>query len=295
MAVVGGEPLHDSVVQMMAQRDGLSSSEAREKVADVLRLAVAARDAAGPSASSELLTEQRREHLLRAARARLWLREHFEAEHQPEDIPPEDPLLAKVKGDIRVFHPRLHVACQLVATPTGIEDRDALFEAAADPNWREQARAVFEPAARRMLRHVPTGDTEACKIMATMMRWMDREADGVSLRVEQAAFDLDACADKDEQGRCLKPQLDPDWVEQVRAAAGPGFLPSFETRFGLHLVYVQEIVPEQDPEGPEAEALARQRAHTPWRAEALEAYFDALAKDRAVKLAEPAEPVEPAP
>lgn len=288
----GEQPRPDeTLVQLVAERDDVSPQRARQYIEDVRRMAAAARKQQGVL---DPLDEERREHVRRAARARVWLDEDFEPRHRPQDIPSEHPLLQQALGDLRLFHPRLHIVCQLVAKPAQFEDRDDLVQRAAEPGFKQRAQKALEPVAQRVQRYVPTGDPEACQLANSLMRWMKTERDGVRIDFEQGAFDLDACAKTAPDGSCIEPALAPEWTEQVRAAQAPGFLPPFETRFGWHLVYVREIAEAHEPPEAEKKQEAAQHIHPKWRAEAFDAYLDQLRKQASVKIAETLE-VEGAP
>lgn len=283
---IAGRRIDPAVVDMVRERDEVSAAQARSYVADVLRMAAAAGDDAERS-STELIDADRREHLLRAARARVWLQEGFESRHRPQDIPDDDPMLQRAMQDIRVFHPRLHVLCQLVAKPTTEDDLDAMLEVASDPQWQAAAKAMLEPVARRAERYVPKGDPEACQILGRLLRWVETERGDVQIGYEQGVFDLDACAQKAPDGTCEQAQWVPEWTEQVEQATGPGLLPPFQTRFGWHLVYIKEIAEPREADGPDAHSYAREHVHPKWQAEAFAEYLDALRKEKSVKLADP--------
>jgi hypothetical protein len=279
-----------AVVRMVAERDGVDEAQARARVADTLRAVAAAREAAAVQADEAPLVEPaREEHLRRAALARVWLEDGFEPDHEPQDIPDDAPLLQQAKATARYIHPRLHLLCQLVALPSGPGTTEEIFAAAALPAWKDAARARFDPVAQRMQRYVRADDRDACGLMQKLMQFEEHDADGVTLRVEAQAFDLDACAETAADGSCREPKFVPEWVEQVRVAEPPGFLPAFSTRFGWHLVFVQEILPERTLDDPQTMSWLRGEVHRQWQHEAFQEYIDRLRELRAVRIAPAAE------
>ncbi len=292
LARVGDEVVDASVVRMVAERDGVDEAEARERVADTLRAVAAARRAAAQEPEPAPLVEPtREEHLLRAARARVWLHDDFEPEHGVDAIPDDDPLLAQTKASAKFVHPRLHLLCQLVAVPSEGTTLAEMIDIASDPAWMEKARARFEPAAERLQRYVRPEDPDACGLMPKLLRFDQREGDGVTLRIEAQAFDLDACEERADDGSCKTPSFLPDWTERVRAAEPPGFIPPFSTRYGWHLVFVQEVLPERSLDDPETIAWLRREVHPRWQHQAFQQYIDRLRERRAVRIADP----EPTP
>lgn len=285
VARIDAEPVHASVVEHVARRDGLDLQAARLQVEDTLRLYAAARARQAETTEPEpLVTPRRREHLVRGAKARLYLEEKFEPDHRAEDIPADHDLMAQAAATSRLVHPRIHWLCQLVAKPTGLEG-DALFERAKDPEWMAKARARFEPVAERMRRYIPVGDAEACSMMKRMLRWETKEADGVTLKIDAQGFVLDACLEKAEDGTCAKPQWAPEWTEEVERMQAPGFAEAFQTRFGLHLVYLAEVADAQLLEDPGTDALLREAVLPAWRRGALRDLLAELRHKRAVKFA----------
>jgi hypothetical protein len=284
LARIGGEVLDASVVQWIADRDGLTFEDARAKVADTLRLVAAARSDAIE------LSPERREYLRRGALARLWLHTRYEPEHGPEDIPGDDPLLERARADHRHVHPKLHRICQLLAVPAGEHEAEEARTIAESEGWRARALRRFEPAAERMRAYVQTRDPQACEEMTGLLRFEQREADDVVLRVESAAFVLDACAQTDEAGQCRVPRWVPEWVEQVEQAeqvGTPGFLPPFWTRFGRHLVFVLDVMPARELDDPQTEAYLREVTHPAWSRNAFDEEVERLHAKHTVRRADP--------
>jgi hypothetical protein len=288
IARVGDEPLHASVIDQVAARDGVDADEARQRVADVLRLVAAARaEREGIDDPADLVSQHRVAHLERAARARLWLETDFEPKHRPSDIPADHPLLARARTSKRHVHPRVHMICQVIAMPLEELDDDARAQRAGDASWRQRAKSVLDPIADRLRRHLPERDAEACKLIQQWVRLEGSTDDDVRLRVESGGFDLEACGEEADDGSCLRPQFTPRWTEPVSRAEGPGFLPPFFTEFGLHLVYVVDILAPRSLDDPETDAYLREQVHEQWQREQFAAYVQRLREKRAVRLAPP--------
>ncbi len=286
--------LDAAVVEHIAARDGLSPEAARARAVDTLRLVAAGRErhAQGKADPGPVLSPRRAEHLRRAARARLWLSERFEPEHGPQDIPDDDPRLVRARLDPRLVHPEIHVACQVVVEPppevTALEAKAAIT---VDPAWREAAQAAAAPLLARIERNVPVGDAEACALVEREVE-LSGPAEDPRLQItfsRAGGFDLDACAELDEAGACSKPRFDPEWTARVRALAVPGRTAPFFTRFGLHLVQLEQRLPPQPADDPATEQAVRASVLDPWRAEAFDRRLEALGRARTVRLALAAE------
>jgi hypothetical protein len=287
IARIGDETLYGSVVEHVAARDGVDLEEARQRVADVLRLVAAARARQdGVDDPIDLVSPHRVRHLERAARARLWLETDFEARHRPSDIPADDPRLQAMRTSPKFIHPVVHMVCQLIAMPPVDLERSDAEALAEDPAWRKRAQAVFEPVADRMRRHLPEGDADLCKLMQQWVH-LEKPGDDVRFRVESGGFDLEACAQVGENGECKTPAFSPRWTEPVSRAQGAGFLPPFFTEFGLHLVYVIDILPARSLDDPDTDTFLRETAHAGWQQEAFATYVQRLREKRTVRLAPP--------
>lgn len=290
-ARVAGLPLHRSVVEHIAARDGLSPEQARVRAEETLRLVAAAREAAAAEGKAPGLRPQREQHLRRAARARLWLRERFEASHGPADIPDDHPILQRAWSDSRLVHPELFVLCQAIVEPPDVDDLDAKAEITADPSWREAASAVMAPLVERIERTVPVGDPDACSLITTQVTLSGQPSDErLTLTMSRpGGFDLDACLEPDDEGGCAKPQFAPEWTEVVRTMSPPRLGRPFFSRFGLHLVYVVEHLPAQTADDPDTDAALRQAVLEPWRAAALDRELQQMGQQRAVRMVRPTE------
>lgn len=282
----GADGADSRIVSMVAARDQLDEQAAAHKVADVLRLAKLAQQERANTAQGEpepLLSPQRSAHIERAALARLWLRAVFEPAHRPEDIELDDPAYLRFAGSSRYVHPQLYMTCQLIAVPTDLKGT-ALLEKAKDPQWQAVAQPLFEATAQRLRRYVDAKDPDACTLMQRMLRFATKEQDGVTLRVESSAFDLDACAEKRPDGTCAVPTFVPEWVARVRVAEPPQFLPTFLSRFGFHQVLVTKILPAHLPEDPATQTWLRQQVHPGWRFTAFATTLKRLREQHNVRM-----------
>jgi hypothetical protein len=289
---VGGLVLDAAVVEHVAARDGLPADAAQARAVDTLRLVAAGRErhARGGADPGPVLAPRRAEHLRRAARARLWLTERFEPAHGPGDIPHDDPRLVRARQDPRLVHPALHVVCQVVVEPpptvTTLEAKAAIT---TDPAWREAATAVLAPILARVERNVPVDDAEACALVDREVE-LSGSGDDPRFHVGRprlSGFDLDACAETDAAGACVQPRFDPAWTAVVRALPAPGRSAPFFTRFGLHLVQLQERLPPQPAGDPATEQAVRAAVLDAWRADALARRLVALQHAHTVRMADP--------
>lgn len=287
---VGGLPLHEAVVQYVAERDGLRPEDARARAVETLRLVAAAREARADG-EPPAVRPQRAEHLRRTARARLWLRERFEATHGAADIPEDHPLLVNARGNPRLVHPELFVVCQVLVEPPDVQDEQAKASITTDPDWRESASATMELLLQRIDRYVPPDDPDTCDLIATQVELAGALDDPrLSLRYERpGGFDLDACAEEGDDGSCVRPQFAPEWTEVVRQLPAPSLSSPFFTRFGLHLVYVSERLPDRPAGDPATEEALRQAVLDPWRAESLDQALQQIGEQRAVRMVRPTE------
>nr|MCH9685995.1 hypothetical protein [Deltaproteobacteria bacterium] len=255
-------------------------------------------DDPGPTVSA-----RRASHLRRAARARLWLTERFEPEHRPQDIPDDDPRLLRARASKSLVHPKLWTTCQVLVlppapppppgqppgTPVSANPDDPR---AKDPAWQQAAREALAPLQARIERNVPADDPEACTLISREVT-LSGQPDDPQLRITfegLGGFDLDACAEAGPDGQCIEPQFDPTWTATVRNAADPGSPPPFFTRFGLHLVHVHEILPQQLAGEPATEEAVRAAVHEAWRTEALSNELDRMGKTAGLRMAAPTEP-----
>lgn len=281
---IDGQPIHPGVVAHVAARDGLDPATARAHVVDTLRLVAAAR--ADPSSAS--LSDARREHLLRTARARLVLAVDFEATHRLEDVPANDPLVQRARGEQRFAHPALHHVCQLIAEPPGRLEGEALAKHTEDPAWRERAMRRMQDVRRHVEATIPVADAEACDLLLRDVPLEQGNDDAaILLRGEGAGgFDLDACAVAPAaDGTCAEPRFAPEWVDAVRTGPVPGLRGPFATRFGIHLALVREILPASMPGDDGFEASVREAVYPVWRSKALGQWMATLRTQHAALVA----------
>ena len=164
------------------------------------------------------------------------------------------------------------------------------FRRTADPAWREVASAVMGPLREQVERYVPLGDPEACELIAQQVRLVGPLDPRVSLSSPRlGGFDLEACLQRDDDGRCAQPQFAPEWTELVRTMSPPELSRPFFTRFGLHLVYLAEHLPPRPADDPATNAALRQAVLEPWRAEQLDRALQQMGQQRAVRMVRPTE------
>ncbi|MBK6917126.1 MAG: hypothetical protein IPH07_06980 [Deltaproteobacteria bacterium] len=265
------------VVAMVAARDGLDAEAARQRVE--ARRRIAADALAGADLPEALLSPSRRAHLARTAAARVALADLFEASHGAEDIPDDDPMLQRARADGRFVHPRLHRVCQVIATPPGKLEGDALAAALAAPGWEARATEVIATLRRHVEATVPLGDPQACALMLSMLRLEhDDPDDDVVLRGEGGGgFDLTACAVAPAaDGSCSEPRFAPEWTAVIGDGPTPGVRGPFTTRFGVHLALVLEVLPARGPDDPGFDAEVREAVLLPWRTEAFGRWLEQL-------------------
>lgn len=258
------------VVAMVAARDGLDDADATAEVA--LRRRIAADALARAEEPESLLPPSRRSHLVRTAAARVALHDLFEASHGAADIPDDDPMLQRARGDGRFVHPRLHRVCQIIAEPPGKLQGDALAAAIATPGWRERADAAIAVLRGHVEASVPLTDPQACALMlAQLPLERDDPDDDVVLRAEGGGgFDLDACSVAPAaDGSCDAPRFAPEWTSVIADGPTPGLRGPFATRFGVHLALVLDVLPAAGPEQPDFDANLRAAVLLPWRTEAF--------------------------
>lgn len=274
-----------AVVQMVAERDGLSNAAAREHVQQVALLSKAARaEQDGRADPPPLLTEARKRFVRRAALARVWMHDTFEPTHGVAEIADDDPIFVRALASPKHVRPRLSMLCQVAAVPAGFDDRDAMLQKAEDPEWQATTKARVDAIADRMQRYVRPDDPQSCRLMGKLMRFENKDDGIVKLSVESKAFNLDACLREDASGACLEPRWAPEWVEHVRPRTEPGFIKPFRTRFGYHLVFLVQVLEPAPADDPATLAATRAAILGPWRAASYDRDLDALRKKWAVKV-----------
>ncbi len=292
VARVGGLWVDAAMVEHIAERDGLSEAEARQRALDIARLVAAGRRqrATAGEEAEPALPPRRAEHLRRAALARLWLEERFEPAHGLDDIPDDDPRLLRARQNPRLVHPEIHQVCQVVVQPPGVDDLDEKAVITARTEWQQAAQAALDPVVERIERNVPIGDSEACQLIQREIQLSEAPtAPELELSFPKpGGFDLTACVQiRESDGECIQPLFDPDWTARVAAMDAPSLSPPFFTRFGLHLVYLAERLPAQPAGAPETERAVREAVLDAWRAEQLDVQLQQMGKARSVRLVQP--------
>ncbi len=293
----GALELDQRVVEDIAAREKLDEGEARERALDQLRLVAARRVELDERETApehpDDLDPARREHLERAALARLWLREVFEPAHAAGTIPERviqqnlaDPSLTQ-----RLFHPTLWFVCQALIVPSdkGEDGRSikAPTEGEAGERWQADAGRAFAPLVARV---EAVADelvaNEDCSVLANIVgaskREFESDSGGLTIRYERFVF-----APSEAQN------FDQTWVETVTERAEPHVVGPFATQFGLHLVVVNRIEPASLPAGSmpadqlaaAREAKLRAELEQAWRADQLQRTLAEARDRRVVRLA----------
>lgn len=286
VAVIDGEVLDQSVIDMLAQRHDISPEAARELAVSRLRLAAAAR--ARNRAANAVTDEQiraidpERESLLRkAALARLTLEEDFEAKHGPSAMP-DELIDANLERSID-FHPKIHFVCQVLVVPneTPPEDQPLVF-APEDEAWWDGAQAFLGPLYETMERYVSDPGAEPdCERFLSVTRALPKLSpdETYAFRGEGAVFET-----------CARDRLDPGFVDALCEVDKPGWHGPFRTAYGLHYAAVLRVEDEFLPETSERRSYLRQSMLDAWRAQKYPEYIERLRSERTVRIAGPGAP-----
>ena len=289
MARIDGMPLDAKVVEAIAARDGLDEAAARERGLETLRLA-AAHIAEAEQARSEHpqgIADARREHILRTARARLWLETEFEPNAQPEDIPRAvlDSNLDDPAQLSRHFHGKRHLVCNILVLPAAKgEDGRNLKPDLEDEAWTEKASAFMAEVRDRLREYDDDFRKEKnCDIAYQYLGMIDPPEDGeLELRLETLVVENPETFVK-------------EFTDQVLAVYGPqSTVEPFFTEYGLHFLYVLQIRESNLPSGefPEAELRDKrrealsERMHPAWQEHHFKQTVENLRKKRVVRLAQ---------
>ncbi|MBL4684164.1 MAG: hypothetical protein JKY37_06220 [Nannocystaceae bacterium] len=289
--MVDAKPLDASVVRQLATRDGVSEDVARAQAIETLQLAAGSRAAHAQQQYSDprpQIAATRRQHLLRAARARLWLDEDFASPRTPAAIPDDDPILGRALSSSSYVHPRVHRICQVVVIPADAKNMTEAELITRDPAWRARAMSVLSPLAARIQRYIPASDPEACGLIGRSMSVLRPETvdEDLLLRFEsQLAFDLTACAEVADDGRCVKPNFDPMWTERIGTLDPGTYSEVFAGSWGLHFASLVAIEPLRDLADPSTSVLIREQIHLKWLVREFANYMEALQRDSAVRVA----------
>lgn len=271
LGALNADLIDDNVIRMIARRDDLSQAAARERAEDIVRLARMRRRVLTARSTGDRavggLDRVRAVHLTRAALARLWLTDVFEPSHLGEHMPAQR-VAANLERPV-YFHERLHVLCNLIVVPSKQDAKGRHVEAPDAPRWHAQAKRFLEPIARRIQRHLPDPSVERdCGVLQQLVQLEDRQSDDgqLTLRLETGLMSV-----------CREDLWDPRFVAALcDPAQGPGWFGPFSTGFGVHLVAVLAIKPENRPDKQEREAFLRATLLDDWRAQALQHELDAL-------------------
>lgn len=275
VAEVAGKTLDASVVAMIAERDDVDEATARERALDTLRLAADYEQAQAAQAAEAVLIDPAREaHLLRSARARLWLEEDFEPKHRPEDIPAD--LIAANMGKRAIFHPEVHAICNAIVMPAAVDDETGRHAMPPDDAaWWARARDYLQPIEAALRRYIVDPSTEpGCGLFGRVARMAAPESDEFFLKVEQGGYTV-----------CARDLWDPGFVDALCGLSEPAWVDPFRTEFGLHFVVVLQITPANEPDDAGKKAFLRERMHTPWRQQAFGEYMERLRAKRTVRFA----------
>lgn len=276
VAQIDGEVLDASVVRMLAERDSIDEEQARERALETLRLAAAYRETLEAGSAEAVLIEPGRERQLRrSARARLWLEEDFEPKHEPKDLPGE--IIEQNIGLRSVFHPEVHQLCQVIIQPAEKDpDTGRPRQAPDDEVWWEAASRYLEPIQQRLERYIPDPSTEpGCEFFGKVARRADDEKnEALALKIEQGGYAV-----------CEREFWDEGFSDALCGKAPePMWVGPFRTRFGLHLVAVVHISPENLPDDEGKRAYLREKMHPNWQKQAFGEYMERLRAKRTVRL-----------
>jgi hypothetical protein len=275
VAEIDGHVLDASVVEMIAERDELDEDAAKEKALETLRLAVAYEQARKEeSAEFELIDPARETHLLRSARARLWLEEDFEPKHTPADIPAD--VIAANMNKRGVFHPEIYAICNAIVMPAEMDDENGRHALPPDdPQWWARAEEYMKPIEAALRQYIPDpGQEPNCKFFGKVARLAAPESDDLYLKIEQGGF-----------AACKKDRWDPGFVDALCGQKETGWIDGFRTQFGVHFVALLKIDPANEPDDEGKKAYLRERMHAPWQQEAFGEYMERLRAKRTVRYA----------
>lgn len=271
-----------AVLADLAARDELSPEAAERHARQVATLAARYLARSGISAArpDELIVPEgqslpgispaREAHLLRSARARVWLSDVFEPSHRPEDMP----AAAYERADALTMpsHGTIHVVCNFIVGPASEKEPSKPAEgednapagpllAKDDPDWRARAERKAEALMARMRTIIPDPSTEPdCELFSYLLQLgIDTSPEpDLTIRVESGGFDS-----------CVSEAWDPGWVEALCPVTTPSWVGPFWTKYGVHVVPVFKVVEADRYEASEREARVREKNLVPWRSAAL--------------------------
>jgi len=297
IAVVAGVPLAAVQVKEVEAREGIGEEAALASALDTLRLAAARREELGEAAE---LDPVRDANLRASALVRAYLRDVFEPEHGPAKM--SDKFLAQnivpPQRAARHFHPRLHALCQVIVIPKQSKEKDAkpVLAPKDDEQWWTDAHGLLDPIVHRMRQWEPdfAGEKQCSLVFtAASLGRMESEDGELLIKTEGGMFEVDR-----------KDLWSDVWVDALLAAKPKSFVGPFRTEFGIHFVYVLDImqdtlvVPhnsEEDVRIPAESEAFREIGLDEWRAvEAFPNHIRDLRERHLVRLSE-AGPGAPGP
>ena len=267
---------------MLAERDGFDEATARTQATDVLRLAAAYVESHGV----EGLRPPRVEHLVRSARARLFLRETFEKEFSLESIP--EGVVTGERELGRRVHPTVLMVCQILVKPPHTDGGTKVTQRPDDPAWLAKAEALSDRAAERFTALFPDPGAEPdCEQMTRVLQsspdLLAGTDDTMELKIETGLYD--PCGEL--------------WVEGFRTAMcgveETGWSPRFETELAVHRVAVVEVYPSNMPTDGDLEMAIRRDLIAEWRGRNYQDYVARIAQKHDVRVADDDAPAESPP
>jgi hypothetical protein len=276
VAQIDDRTLDASVVEMIAKRDDITKDEAKALALDQLRLAAAyEEEVAAQAAESVLIDPARQRHLLRSARARLWLTEDFEPRHGLDAVPKA--LIDQNIEKRDVFHPRIHWICMAIVMPAETDDEGRHFTPPDDEQWWTRARALATTVEERLHRYIPKPQDEPnCDFFGQVARLGNPKTDeDLFLKIEASGLHV-----------CARDRWDPLFVEAFCDKVDePRWVEPFRTQFGVHVAAVIRIDESTQAEGDERRKYLREQLHPPWQAQAFSQYLERLRAKQTVRLA----------
>lgn len=268
---VGDRVLDQAVVDDLARHEDIGEAAARRRAVLTLQLA-AAHEAAVAEGLAAPIDPARRRHLVRNAKARLFLEQVYTAEHGPDAVP--DNVVARELASPRHFHPRLHFVCQVIVMAPQPPGGDPVL-APEDEQWRARARTELDDLARDMKRYLPDPGAETdCEYFMQLTRFMNgKPADDLFVRAEFAAMDV-----------CRDDRWDPGFVSALCPREETGWIEPFWTQYGVHLVALVDVKPDNQIEESAREAALRDKLVPGWRRAHFGETMSRLRQEHTVRL-----------
>lgn len=280
-ATVFGQVIPTRVIDDIVATQKLSRDEAIELAADQLRLSIAYRQEHSNPNAPFALEEQVSRYLKQKKRVRLWLKEKFEPSHRAEDIPAS--VLNKNLDDPKVrrqhFFPRLHGYCQVVVVwKSESKEGSPAPKTTLPQDFQARARHLVAPFVRALERNeAELKAAQSCDRFDRLAKFIDRKKEPqFEIRVERALLDLS------------QENWDQDFRRAVSPAQSHERLEPFMTQFGLHVVYVLEVMPARLPDDSlparqlrqKREEWLRKKMAPAYRRSAMGERLEALRKEK---------------